>query len=557
MKRLLSTLVLFFFISYSGSAQEKYSDFTDRQKEKIFLDDFSNNNNGWWTGDNPYALGEVTNGYYILEWRGDLPIWNSYREIKFDLSRDFEIEADIRQVTESTDLLFGLIFNRSSAGEYGFVVNRQNASVIFQDKTNEDRRFIKSGPDNSILIKVERDKFNKFTIRKVKNEFFFFINELFIKSAYASDLNSNIIGFQLWYKQKIMVDNLKVSYLKTMNLPPEITITSPDLSRGFLPVEKSKQITITGKVTDDNGILEVQVNNQEAFVDKNGNFSKTVNLAIGDNTFTVKATDIDNLSTVRVFKLSRISDQQENVIISNPENISAGKYYALIIGVSNYSDPAFPGLDNEPVKDAENLSNILINHYNFEVNKVNVLKNPNYKQIIRSFDDLSKIINENDNLLIFYAGHGYYDEKKEIGYWLPSDAEQNYTDAWLYNSVLVDNIKKINSKHTLLITDACFSGSIFKTRSIPAIADKAYQKKYELKSRKAITSGTLKTVPNKSVFFKYLSDKLLNNAQPYLSASELFRMIEIPVGNNSPNMPQFGDIQNVGDEGGDFIFIRK
>ena len=42
-----------------------------------------------------------------------------------------------------------------------------------------------------------------------------------------------------------------------------------------------------------------------------------------------------------------------------------------------------------------------------------------------------------------------------------------------------------------------------------------------------------------------------------MSASELFQKIEIPVTNNSPNIPQFGDIQNVGDEGGDFIFIRK
>ena len=42
-----------------------------------------------------------------------------------------------------------------------------------------------------------------------------------------------------------------------------------------------------------------------------------------------------------------------------------------------------------------------------------------------------------------------------------------------------------------------------------------------------------------------------------MSASELFGEIEIPVGNNSPNTPQFGDILNVGDEGGDFIFKLK
>jgi len=33
------------------------------------------------------------------------------------------------------------------------------------------------------------------------------------------------------------------------------------------------------------------------------------------------------------------------------------------------------------------------------------------------------------------------------------------------NSVLRDYLREINSKHTLLITDACFGGSIFKTRA--------------------------------------------------------------------------------------------
>jgi hypothetical protein len=551
-------LSLILFSTFTAFTQEKYSDYTQKQKTKIFLDDFSDNSNNWWTGDNPYAYGAIEQGTYIMEWRGSLPIWNSYKEIKFDLNKDFEIEAQIKQISGSPDFLFGLVFNRSEKGEYGFIVNQQNGSVVYQDKTDEDRRFLKSGTDNSIVINVEAYKNNKFTIRKIKNEFYFFINEQYVGSGFVDDLNSNLIGFQLWYKIKIAVDNLTVSYLNSMNYPPEITITSPEVSRGFIPVESKKQITITGNVSTDCGILEVLVNNQEAFVDASGNFSKTVNLAFGENSFTVKATDINNLSSIQVFTIKRLSEQEGNVTVNNnPENLSTGKYYALIIGVSNYTDTKIPGLDNEPLKDAENLFNILSTRYIFEKDNVKLLKDPSYKQIIRTFDDLSKTITEADNLLIFYAGHGYYDDKKEIGYWLPSDAEHEYTDAWLYNSVLVDNIKKINSKHTLLISDACFSGSIFKTRALPNITEKAYQKKYELKSRNAITSGILKTVPNKSIFFKYLSEKLANNTQTYLSASELFQQIEIPVGNNSPNVPQFGNIQNVGDEGGDFIFIKK
>jgi len=67
----------------------------------------------------------------------------------------------------------------------------------------------------------------------------------------------------------------------------------------------------------------------------------------------------------------------------------------------------------------------------------------------------------------------------------------------------------------------------------------------------------LKTVPNVSVFMKYLLERLSNNSEKYFSSSQLFQSIEIPVGNNSPTTPQYGVIQNVGDEGGDFIFIKK
>lgn len=235
-----------------------------------------------------------------------------------------------------------------------------------------------------------------------------------------------------------------------------------------------------------------------------------------------------------------------------------GKYFALIIGISDYDDVLIPDLDNLPTTDAEKLSNVLQNQYTFLTNDVTLLKNPTRREIVIALDNLSQNATKNDNVLIFYAGHGHYDSENQIGYWLPKDAEMANTSNWIYNDQLVASIKKIKSKHTLLISDACFSGSIFKSRSINLqSAGDALKKKYELPSRKAITSGTLKTVPNVSIFMKYLLDRLSNTPEEYTSAGQLFQSIEIPVGNNSPTTPQYGVIQNVGDEGGDFIFIRK
>jgi WD40 repeat protein len=40
-------------------------------------------------------------------------------------------------------------------------------------------------------------------------------------------------------------------------------------------------------------------------------------------------------------------------------------------------------------------------------------------------------------------------------------------------------------------------------------------------------------------------------------AETLFNSFRTAVMNNSSNMPQYGVIQNIGDEGGDFVFIKK
>lgn len=233
-----------------------------------------------------------------------------------------------------------------------------------------------------------------------------------------------------------------------------------------------------------------------------------------------------------------------------------GKYYALLIGVSDYEDPEIVDLD-EPINDVLSMSEILANNYTFTNQDIKILKNPSREDMIVALDELGGKVTEKDNLMIFYAGHGYYNEKTNQGFWLPSDAQKNNTANWFRNSTLVDYIGAIPSKHTLLVSDACFSGSIFKTRKAFNNASMAYYKLNAVKSRKGMTSGTLNEVPDKSVFSKYLKTRLKENTNKYMSSEELFSSFKIAVMNNSSNIPQYGEIQNVGDEGGDFIFVRK
>lgn len=233
-----------------------------------------------------------------------------------------------------------------------------------------------------------------------------------------------------------------------------------------------------------------------------------------------------------------------------------GKYYALLIGINEYDDPMITDLD-APITDAENFYTILSTSYSFRKDDIIFLENPKRHEIIDALDLLERTVTENDNLLIFYAGHGHWDANAHKGYWLPSDAHHESTANWFRNSSLTGYIASIKSKHTLLIADACFSGSIFKTRAAFPKDQEAVARLYEKPSRKAMTSGTLKEVPDQSVFVRFLMKNLANNEEEFMPSEQLFYTLKPAVLNNSDNIPQFGEVKNAGDEGGDFIFIRR
>ena len=335
-----------------------------------------------------------------------------------------------------------------------------------------------------------------------------------------------------------------------------IYLINPVLSANNHFVASKGEIDLQGKLTSGENINMLLINGEEVSLTKDFFFEKNLVLASGINTIYLLAKD--NMGTTVEKKKITIEYQSSNVAQNAAMLISSGNtnYYALLIAVEEYQDPEINDLD-KPMQDAQKLYNTLTKNYTFDENRVSFLKNPTRTEMVMAFDELSKKITADDNLLIFYAGHGYWDEKSGIGYWLPADAMKSNTANWFRNSTLKDYIGAIKSKHTVLIADACFSGGIFKTRNAFTDASIGVQKLYELPSRKAMTSGTLKEVPDESAFIHYLVKRLNDNTEKYLSSEELFSSFRAAVLANSPNIPQFGEIKDVGDEGGDFIFIKR
>jgi len=520
---------------------------------------FTDNTNGWYLTDNANKKTRVENGKLYIKNNSESSGAFISKEIDIDTSRDFIIETSLTRLTSSATGSIAFSFGRkNNTNEFDLFLSIDSYLFRKLEKDSSTKLIPWTASD---LLNQNTHQANKIKIVKSNNLLRFYINDQYVNEAPYSDFFGKYVGFSVYNKQEISVDYLNITYPSaSYNTPPEVVILEPTVQRGF-KIVKTKRILVRGKATDKDGIFEVIINGIDARLSEDGSFTANVPLKIGTNDLIVKATDIKQATSTKKFVIKRKSpDVVDPVVVVNKDkdlNIGFGEYYALLIGVSDYGDGAIQDLGGLPTKDAQDLANVLVTKYNFKKENVVVLnKSPKANDIIKEFSKLKKKVTNKDNLLVFYAGHGVYDEVSQIGHWLPSDADMEYELNLISNSQVVDFLKGIQSKHTLLVSDACFSGSIFKTRSFEK-SPKSIQKKYELTSRKAITSGTLKTVPNKSMFLKYLLKRLENNQNKYLSARKLFDRIEEPVMNNSPNTPQYGTIFGIGDEGGDFIFIKN
>ena len=103
------------------------------------------------------------------------------------------------------------------------------------------------------------------------------------------------------------------------------------------------------------------------------------------------------------------------------------------------------------------------NRYTFDSLDVTILLNEQATRsnIYTALRNYIEKVTARDNLLIYFSGHGYFDKLMSEGYWVPVDAQGKDVSGFLPNSQILKVIENINSQHTLLVADACFSGSLF------------------------------------------------------------------------------------------------
>lgn len=236
-------------------------------------------------------------------------------------------------------------------------------------------------------------------------------------------------------------------------------------------------------------------------------------------------------------------------------DVQFGDYHALVIGINDYK--SLPKLKTA-LTDARAVARTLESKYGYVVH---LLENPTRIDIIDKLDTMREKLTENDNLLIYYAGHGWLDPQSGRGYWLPVNAETDRRARWFSNSDLTDAMQALFAKHVMVVADSCYSGTL--TRSIkpsnrtPDFIERMAKKR----TRVVLSSGGLEPVVDsgggKHSLFAAQFLRALNENQAILDGTRLFEIVRKNVVLNAEQTPQYSDIRRAGHEGGDFLFVRR
>ena len=244
----------------------------------------------------------------------------------------------------------------------------------------------------------------------------------------------------------------------------------------------------------------------------------------------------------------RLPNENDNSSLPN------GKNYLLAIGIDKYQ---YWDQLNNAVKDVKDFAQVLVSQYQFEEEDVYYLLDEAATEgrIYEIIRELKRKINTKDNLIVYYSGHGHYDDEFEEGHWIPVDAQKGTEDRYLSNANIIRRINAIKTHHTLMIVDSCFSGTlVVKKRS--GIVDERF------KSRRILASGRTETVADgqpgeNSPFAKGILTFLRKNSDKSINTTTLIQYVKSYVEGKARQTPVEGRIQNSDDEGGEFVFHLK
>ena len=232
-----------------------------------------------------------------------------------------------------------------------------------------------------------------------------------------------------------------------------------------------------------------------------------------------------------------------------------GNNYLFAIAIDEYAH--CPNLHNA-VRDVRDFQDLLESDYDFRRENMITLFNQDASEdnILYQFRQLARLITPSDNLLMYFSGHGRYDETFQMGYWIPWDAHPDRASQQISNQTILWGLKQIHSHHTFLIVDSCFAGGMFTQ-----FRNTGTERLETTASRWGLTAGRNEVVADgttgaNSPFASSLLYHLRQN-RDRISVGQLCQLVVEDVSSNNLQMPRGEPLGNAGHRGGQFFFHRR
>ena len=352
-----------------------------------------------------------------------------------------------------------------------------------------------------------------------------------------------------------------------------IDIITPDvvITRGIktIPVQpNARSLDVMGQVKPPQGVIALKINNRDikSSMTDGGVFEGFVNLSAGDTPVNVVAVREDGSKDVQQFvavrnRLEEIKARHFDELFTRRLRNDLGDYYALVIGNNNYTN-----LDDlsTAVQDATQIAKVLKNKYGY---KVKLLTNANQMQMIQALSDYENKLTKNDNLMVYYAGHGFIDSSNKQGYWIPTDADKTNKSKWIPNSKISDFMGAMKAKHVMVVADSCYSGTLSGSPITPLpekIDSEDILFTSRVKARTVLTSGGLQPILDSggnghSIFASAFLD-VLNENDGVMEGYRLYKAMNQQVSLRSSlaglkQIPEYSAIKHAGHEGSEYYFM--
>ncbi len=243
---------------------------------------------------------------------------------------------------------------------------------------------------------------------------------------------------------------------------PKIILYEPSTPRGMKVAHQQENLTVRGIAIDKSGVAWVKINQQASAVDEHGNFLKDIAIRLGTNTIVVEAADaLGNQSRISVVVEGEKYALPELTRIESASQTKAlySKSLAVVIGINQYEN--WPALEFAAA-DARAVKAALENSGFDEIIMILDSEATQRRILTELFDRLPKLVEHNDRVLFYFAGHGQTEDLPgggKMGYIIPVDADPlNYSSTAVSMGQIRSLSSRIRAKHLLYVMDSCYSG---------------------------------------------------------------------------------------------------